>query len=115
MIFSVTIPDWRPARINSLVGVHWAVAAKRKKLDRNLLSVYFQGKPKATTKRRVRLHIILTGRQKEADPDAQYKSLLDGLVKCGMLVDDSNQWCEITTPTYDRALQGSTTIMLEDV
>lgn len=114
-MISVTIPDWRPTSLNEMRRVHHIKAWKLKKADERIVGAYFMGKKKAEAKRRVKIHITLTGRQREADPDAYFKSLLDALVKCGMLVDDSNAWCEITTPTYGRALKGSTTITLEDV
>lgn len=115
MTITVTIPDWRPASLNQIMRGKIRDRIRFGKRDKHIVWAHFLSQPPATTKRRVSLHIVLTGRERPCDPDNAWKSVLDALVKCGMLVDDSNAWCEITTPTYDRALKGSTTITLEDV
>lgn len=96
------IPNWRPCTLNSLLAVsHWTRSAM-KEADAWQVLAAFTGKPKSTGKRRVDVQIALAGRWKEADPDAYWKSLLDALVKCGQLVDDRREFCELGEVTYVR-------------
>lgn len=113
----IKIPNWRPANLNSLFRCHWSVRNRKKKADAQMIQAYAMAIPKATGKRRVGLHIVLHGSQQAADPDAYWKSLLDGLVKCSLLVDDSSQYCELSPPTYERGKKSysGTTIILEDL
>lgn len=115
--WSVLIPDWHPAKLNELLGVHWAVAARRKKADRRMLMVYCHnhGVEKATTKRRVDLTITLAPRQRAADPDAYWKTTCDALVACGALVNDSHKWVELAPVRYERGGSKSTLIVLTDL
>lgn len=115
-IHSVFIANWHPTLLNKLVNNHWATAAKYKKHDRQMVASYTHTFPKAAGKRHVTLQIVLGYRQKGGDVDAYWKSLLDGLVSAGMLVDDSRHYCE-TAPvkfTRNRDDWGSR-ITLEDV
>jgi len=116
---SIFIPNWRPKRLNELLSVHHMRQGRLKKADARMLQAYFAKfqTPKATGKRLVELHIILTGQQKQADPDAYWKSLLDGLVKCGQLVDDKPAFCSYAMPTYERGTkeQAGTRITLTDI
>lgn len=111
----VFIPRWRPIPLNDLMGRNWRKAARLKKEDFAMLAAYVRAIPAATGKRRVHLHITLTGQQKRVDPDSYSKSCLDGLVRCGRLVDDSDQWVEWVPPTYDRGGPEGTRVILEDV
>lgn len=98
----IYIEDWRPTLINEMLRVHWATRYKQKNKDRRTLEKHSKHIPQAKKKRRVELEIGLAGRQKECDPDAPWKNLLDGLVKCGLLIDDSAKWCEISPLTFTR-------------
>jgi Holliday junction resolvase RusA-like endonuclease len=49
------------------------------------------------------------------DPLSPLKSLLDALVQAGLLVDDSERWCEIVVPVKYVSGEKSTTIFLEDL
>lgn len=113
------IPDWHPARLNQWDGQHWAKRAKLKKADREFIAVYAhqQEIPKAASKRRVSLVLTLGKRQRGGDPDSYWKSVLDGLVHSGLLVDDSKEWVELGTVDYARGLHGvrQTEIVLEDL
>jgi Holliday junction resolvase RusA-like endonuclease len=71
--------------------------------------------PAATCKRRVSIEITLGPRRRGADADAFFKAVLDALVSCSRLVDDSPKWVEITTPTFARGAEDATAIVLEDV
>lgn len=114
----VVIPDWRPWPDNKLAGgIHWATRKDRKGRDKNMVAAYARiaGTPKATGKRRVQLEIVLSGRQKKTDPMAYAKSLLDSLVHCGLLVDDTTEYVEWIPPVYRRGDETVTTIVLTDI
>jgi hypothetical protein len=117
MIHKITIPYWRPAALNTLMRSHWSTSGKLKKSDANIISAYAfcAGIPKATGKRRVSLEITLTGLQRQTDPDSYQKSTLDGLVKCGMLLEDNAASVEWGGVSYDRIGEAKTTIVLEDL
>ena len=120
---SFTIPNWHPSRLNQLLNSHWAKAGRLKKQDRKMIAAY--AKMNRLTgairveglgiKRRVELHLTLAPRQRAGDPDAYWKSTLDALVKCGLLVDDNRQWCEIVSPTFERGPAQATRITLTDI
>ena len=110
---TITIPNWHPAPLNKLMRNRWE-AARLKKADREIIAHYASKSPKANSKRRVSLTITLAKGQRACDPDAYTKSLLDGLVHCGQLVDDSRLWCEIEAIKFERGNK-STTILLEAV
>lgn len=116
---SIFIPNWRPINLNAMFRKHWSQRNKAKKADALMLHGSFaEAKtPKATGKRLVEVHIILTGKQQQADPDAYWKSLLDGLVKCGQLVDDKGTFCETRDPTFEKGAKGQagTRITLTDI
>jgi Holliday junction resolvase RusA-like endonuclease len=117
MIHRIEIPNWRPAAKNQLINCHWRTKCKLKKIDREMVAGYAKqaGTPNALDKRRVSLEITLTSRQKKADPDAYWLSLLDALVKSRLLIDDKDQFCEMGTVTYTRGEEAKTVIILEDV
>ena len=120
VIHRIFIPNWRPVLDNVLTRGNRFGVNKLKQADRKMIAAYAaaDGTPKATGKRLVTLEITLTGRQQEADPMAYCKSLLDGLVKCGLLIDDTAEFCEWEPPTYQRAERGeeaSTTIVLTPI
>jgi len=116
---SCFIRDWRPTPLNKLINApHWSVRSSLKAHDALIMLVAFKPLPKATGKRRVSIHVVLGKGIRSVDPDAYFKSTLDGLVKCGQLKDDSAKWCEFTTPTQVRAKKGEawgTLITLEDL
>lgn len=113
----LTIHDWHPARLNELLSGHWAVRAKRKRQDREIIFAYArqQDIEQATSKRRVDLEITIKPRQRAGDPDAYWKSLLDALVHTRLLVNDSYLWVEMGSVTFLRAACKSTTIVLTDL
>jgi hypothetical protein len=114
----LVIPGWHPARLNDLMGGgHWARRHRLKKADRQLVAAYTKaaGVPQATGRRRVSLELTLAPRQRAADPDAYWKSALDALVACGLLVDDSRQQLQLGTVTFRRGPARQTRIVLEDL
>lgn len=104
MSYVITISEWNPATINQLLAGHWSKGAKLKKHDKRIVwTASLECKvPKATVKRLVGLTINLGKGQRACDPDAYWKSLLDALVKCGMLVNDSPKWVELLPVKYTR-------------
>lgn len=117
MTWLITIPDWHPTRLNELLTLHWAQAARRKADDAQMISVYgrMAGVSAAATRRRVRLEVHGWPRGRMCDPDAFFKSLLDGLVKASFLVDDSQKWCECPPAVLVRSKEKKTIITLEDI
>ena len=138
-IYTVTIPDWIPTPLNRLMRNRYA-AARLKKRDTRMVSFYALAVPcvalcksekvarKAVgisgpqkndpepCRRRVRLAIQLAPKQRGCDDDAFYKTVLDALVNCGLLVDDSRTWCEPVLPiVWSRGERMATTIVLEDI
>lgn len=113
----IEIPNWHPAPLNQLLGGHWARAARRKKTDRRMIEAYcyLAQVPRATGKRRLSLTIVLAPGQRACDPDAYHKALLDGLVHCGALRNDSHRWVELAPVQFERGKNKTTRIVLEDV
>jgi hypothetical protein len=70
------------------------------------------GLPRAERPRRVGAVITKPGRL--ADVDAYYKSLLDCLVACCLLIDDSPAWCELAPWKIERGPR-QTVVTLEDI
>jgi hypothetical protein len=93
------------------------VRAKAKKGDRELIHYYAKmaNVPPAASKRRVSLLLTLGPRQRGGDPDAYWKSVLDGLVHCGALKNDTKEWVALGDVEYHRGPQKATRITLEDV
>jgi hypothetical protein len=133
----VTIPGWRPALLNELMG-HPLQAARRKARDARIVAgaCHLAGVPpvavpRAERRRRAALGLagplpgdpaprrrsvalaIATPRGR-IDPDAPLKSTLDGLVSAGLLVDDSARWCAWSVPALSRGPL-ATTLTLADL
>lgn len=116
MTIRVFIPKWHPSPINKLINCHWGAASRRKKFDREVVHWQFVGKPKATGKRRLTLHIILDKGQRACDPDAYHKSLLDALVHAGQLTDDNRQGVELMPVKFSRdPEEWGTLVTLQDM
>lgn len=114
----IRIDGWHPTKLNQMLNArHWSIAHRAKKHDANViaLAVLGAGVEKAKRQRRVSLEIVLAPRQRGGDCDAYWKSLLDGLVKCGALKDDNRQWCELGELTFSRGPRKATVICLEDL
>lgn len=118
MIHRIVIQNWRPWPDNKIAGgIHWAVRRKRKEQDANTVGAYalIYRVPPALDKRKVSLVVTLSGRQKPVDPLAYCKSLFDALVKCRMLIDDSQQFVEWGGIEFRKGKETATEIILEDV
>jgi Holliday junction resolvase RusA-like endonuclease len=115
-VHGLILHGWHPARLNELLG-HWGPASKRKKRDRQLLAAIAAqaGTPKAAGKRRVGLRIVLGPKQRAGDADAYWKSLLDAMKHCGLILDDNRQNVELEPVRFDRDEKPRTEIVLTDL
>jgi hypothetical protein len=115
--WALTIPGWHPCRLNALVGCSWRKRHRLKRADRELVAGYahLAGIPPAVVKRRVSLRLTLAPGQRAADPDAYWKSVLDALTACGLLVDDNRQGVELGGVAFERGPARATAIVLEDL
>jgi hypothetical protein len=95
--WTLDIPRWHPSRLNELMGCHWGKRSRLKRADRQTVALLAKlpGIPKAPGPRRVSLRIVLKPRQRASDPDAYWKSTLNALVSCGLLLDDDRQTVEL--------------------
>lgn len=116
MKHTLKIPNWRPTPLNQLLG-HWARAHKRKRYDRDVVYCHAMNQhiPTAVGKRRVSLLVTLGPRVRACDPDSYWKTILDGLVCAGLLVDDRRQMCELGGIEFDRGEENGVVVVLEDV
>ena len=112
MTYRITIPNWHPVRINTLLSTHPKGRSRLKRIDANLVAAYGLRIPRATTKRTVRITIQLEPRQRGADPDNYLKSTLDALVKAKLLIDDSRKWCRCEPVEFVRGKNRQTVIEL---
>jgi hypothetical protein len=102
--YTLVIPDFLPATLNQLLGLHWAERNRRKQSDAEFVYVYAAaaGIPRATGHRRVDLVITLEKGRRRPDRDAWWKVVLDSCVTAGLLVDDGPRWCTPGTVRYAR-------------
>jgi hypothetical protein len=116
----LTIPHWIPVSTNKLLKAHWAARNKLKKKDANIIwgRALEDRIPTALQRRKVEIHFILKPqRGRPIDPDNCLKSLLDALVKCRMIIDDSQKWCWWVGPTIERGTKDfwGTRLILTDL
>jgi hypothetical protein len=111
------IDGWRPTSANCWQGCHWSKKHRYKKADREIIAAYAlaAGIPRAAGRRKVDLLITLAPRERSPDPDNLWKSTLDGLVGCGLLINDNPQWLELGSVRFRRGAQRRTEIILRDV
>lgn len=100
----LTIPQWLPTSDNKLITAHWATANRLKKADASMIWLHMREEriPTALKKRRVEVLIMCKPTGRMPDPTNYAKSLLDALVKCRLIIDDSQRWCEYVTPKIER-------------
>jgi Holliday junction resolvase RusA-like endonuclease len=114
--YRLVIEGWRPALTNELMG-HPMKARRLKARDAEALAEARQslGVPDPTGPRLVRLTIRGPFRRRP-DPDAPFKSLLDGLTRAGLILDDSADKCRWEQPVYEFQRERYTTeIEIEDI
>lgn len=66
-------------------------------------------------RRRVSLTIRYRTGDRTPDPDACWKSLLDGLVYARLLVNDDRHWLELGTVCFEEAARRGLVVTLEDL
>lgn len=119
MLQVLYLPGWTPTSLNKLKNSHWTVGHKIKKRDKDLVHCYnlAQELQSAQGRRKVDLRIILGKGMKQMDQDNVWKSLLDALVYCQLLHDDSPRWCKLGSVEYYRSGTDykATYIHLEDI
>ncbi len=115
------ITRWRPTLLNEMKG-HWARGHRLKSADAEIVAAHAkeQAIPIATSKRRVSLRFYLGKGQRKWDPDAPWKSCLDALKRCQLLVNDSPAWSEMGPVEFIRLKKKDTSeprteIVLEDL
>jgi Holliday junction resolvase RusA-like endonuclease len=119
------LPKFLPTSLNKSVGRHWSVKAKQKNGDLEIVQHYAREQRLAMTlhldaalpARRVNVRMVLPKGQRAFDRDNILKGLLDALVQCGLLVNDSPRWCQIGQIEYVRHDGGlrETFVILEDL
>ena len=115
--YVIRLNNWHPTKLNELMNAHWAVRKRKKDFDANCIAfgVAAADVPKAECPRKVKLEIVLGPGERGGDPDCYWKSLLDGLVRCGALVDDSKTWCIPDSVVFLRGPRRSTVVILENL
>jgi hypothetical protein len=113
----IKIPRWHPRRVNQLLSAHWAVAARMKRSDVEMVHAYSRAVPKATAPRQVTLIITLKPGQRGGDVDSYFKSCLDSLVNLQLLTDDNRQGVTLQPVQYRRgtSTDWGTEIILQDL
>ena len=109
--------SYLPCSLNRLMRMSWVVRRKIlfNEASEVRIAAFQQDIPRATGKRRVSVVLVLGPHNRQRDGDNCLKSLLDALVKAGLLVDDSPQWCDWMPPVFERGPKAATRVMLEDV
>jgi hypothetical protein len=112
-VHRLVVPDFCPTPLHRLMRGRIRDRIRFSRRDRDLICFYAkeQGLPLATARRRV--SIVITGTR--ADPDGLLKSLLDGLVHAGLLVDDSSRWLELGGLEVSVSGPRTTTVLMEDL
>lgn len=114
--YILSIANWVPATDNALAR-HWTVRRRLKRADADVLKAEMvqQDIPRAIGPRRVTLNVTVSGRRGTPDPSNLWKSLLDGMTKCGLILGDTGALCVLGTPTVCRGSETVTVITLEDL
>lgn len=98
------VPGWTPTPLNRILyGKHWTIGARLKMDDFEMIAYYGRHVPKTgNAKRSVSLHVVFPPKKRMPDVDAYAKSLLDALVSCCIIVNDSQHWCRMEPVSYSR-------------
>ncbi len=117
MTYKLIIPRWIPTTANQLLSRHPMTRSRLKRIDANLIAGYCSRDriPAAIGIREVGLKITLGPKQRAADPDAYWKSVLDGLVKARMLVNDDRLYCRLGSVEFERGDERATMISLREI
>lgn len=114
---TLTVPGYTPPALNALTRGRRRERIRLAKECRDFVTLYArqQSVPLAAGKRRVTLRLSLGAGQRGADVDAYWKATLDALVCAGLLVDDSDRWCEIMPVQFERGNNRQMVVTLEDL
>lgn len=110
-----TIPAFLPPSGNRLLQMHWGKRTRYKQACYDLVAYYGRDIPKAKSKRMVLITMVRFGQRKKLDTDNARKIVGDGLVKCGLLMDDGPDFATFAEPVQVRGEGCSTTIQLLEV
>jgi hypothetical protein len=110
------LPGFVPTSLNRLTRGRRRDRIRLARGDRDIIRWHarLSGVPPATGPRRVSLVITLPPGERRCDPDAYWKSLLDGLRACGLLVNDSARWVVLGGIDWERGPR-RTAVVLEDL
>jgi Holliday junction resolvase RusA-like endonuclease len=112
------IRDWWPTLLNVALRLHYHARSRRYGDDvaRVLVAQSIADLRPAAGRREVHLLVEVGTRSgKVPDPDALYKSLLDGLVHVGLLRSDDWQGVRLTGVDFRRAQKNGLVVRLTDV
>jgi hypothetical protein len=112
--YTFTVPDFLPVRLNVLLRAHWSKRNRLLKDDSFLIGLAFRASGIPPAEGRRRLSVCYRSPRPPRDADASLKGLLDALVACRALRDDSPAWCELGRLTFDVGPR-ATVIGLEDL
>jgi Holliday junction resolvase RusA-like endonuclease len=115
--YVVRVPGWHPAGINRLLRMHPIKRWRVLRSDAEMVATYarLSRVPKAAGPRRVGLTLVLAGNDRRRDNDNTWKSVLDALVKAGLILDDGPEHLETEPVTYLRADERGTVIRLTEL
>jgi hypothetical protein len=113
----IVLPGFRPPSLNRLMRgkIRDRIRLGHEARSRIALEARHANVGRATGRRRVSVEVTLSGRQRPLDVDSIWKALLDGLVSCGLLVDDSCRYCTLGSVVFARGEATSTRVILENV
>jgi hypothetical protein len=113
----LVLDGWRPWPLNRLLRMHWAARGRALRGDAAVVAAEAlrQGVPRAAGRRRVSLTVLHRKGRGRPDGDALWKSTLDALVGCGLLLDDGPAYCELGPVGYAAAGRRGLVVVLQDV
>jgi Holliday junction resolvase RusA-like endonuclease len=114
--YVLEIPGYLPLSLNRLMRSRKLRMSEPKRAAEHFgIARLVFGVPKATTKRRVSLVFTVAKGKPKPDPDNLVKVVLDGLVKAGVLVDDSDEWCQLGGIRMEVGQHPKTMAIVEDL
>jgi hypothetical protein len=119
----LVIDNWWPTLVNVLLRADKYTRCRLLHEDAELIAAEALNQRLTRTTRRKgdsvrrRVSLLIRYRKGETapDPDACWKSLLDGLVYARLLVNDDRHWLEIGGVSYEEAPRRGVVVTLEDL
>lgn len=117
MTQTLSLDGWLPVNLNTLMRMHRHARSKALHADAQVIGAeaHSQGLVKAAGRRRVGMLIRYARGKTPVDPDAYFKSVLDALRKCGLLLEDNRHAVELGSVSYEEAPRKGLVITLEDL